>query len=480
MAKEVRIPDIGDAEGVEVIDVLVSEGDEVEKEDSLITLESDKAAMDVPAPFAGKVAEVKVKTGDKVSEGDVILTVEESGKSDDGGKKDREEQPEAKEKGGDDPEAKEEKSGESGNGEEDAQGGQADGRDEGKGESSRGEDEENGEADKGENRQGKQDDAGPKRPAPGAEPIKEKPPTVDRASQVSAHAGPSVRKFARELGVDLSKVKGSGHKERITHNDVKLYVKSALRGGAAGDAALPAVREVDYSRFGEVETKPLSRIKRLSGPYLQASWINVPHVTQQDEADMTTLEAVRKAMNAGAGGDHAKVTLLAFLVHASVLALKAYPTANSALDAAGENLIERRYFHIGFAVDTEQGLVVPVIHDADKKGIRDIAAELSSLAEKARDGKLKRDEIEGACFSITSLGGIGGTAFTPIVNAPEVAILGVSRAEMKPKWNGRDFEPRLMLPLSLSYDHRVIDGAMAVRITRHLAETVETLRGLVG
>ncbi|MGH8160813.1 MAG: 2-oxo acid dehydrogenase subunit E2, partial [Gammaproteobacteria bacterium] len=271
-----------------------------------------------------------------------------------------------------------------------------------------------------------------------------------------------------------------GYKDRITHEDVKRFVKSALRGGAAvAGGALPAVPEVDYARFGEVETKPLSRIKRISGPRLQAAWINAPRVTQHDDADITALERVRKAMNEDAGEGGVKITPLAFLVRAVVLAMKAYPDANSALDGTGENLIVRRYFHIGFAVDTEEGLVVPVIRDADRKGIRDIAAELAALADKARGGKLKRKEIEGGCFSITSLGSIGGTSFTPIVNAPEVAILGVSRAEMKPKWNGQVFEPRLMLPLSLSYDHRVIDGATAVRITRHLARTLETLRGFV-
>lgn len=452
MATEVRIPDIGDFEGVEVIEVLVSEGDAVAKEDSLITLESDKAAMDVPAPAAGEVLAVKVKNGDKVSEGDVIMSVEEAeGEPAEPAKAGSEGSPENADEREQTPPASESESKETP---------PASGVESGEAPAPSGTERATPAAQASESAAG------------GSAPI-------ERASQVLAHAGPSVRKLARGLGVDLSQVRGSGYKERITHNDVRRYVKSALRGGTAG-GGLPPVPEVDYARFGALKTRPLSRIKRLSGPRLQAAWVNAPHVTQHDEADMTTLESVRKAMNAGAGEGYAKVTLLAFLVRASVLALKAYPAANSALDGAGENLLERQYFHIGFAVDTEQGLVVPVIRDADKKGVREIAAELAALAEKARAGRLKLNEIEGACFSITSLGSIGGTAFTPIVNAPEVAILGVSRAEMKPKWNGHDFEPRRMLPLSLSYDHRVVDGALAVRFTRHLAETVETLRGLVG
>ncbi|MDN5865370.1 MAG: 2-oxo acid dehydrogenase subunit E2 [Gammaproteobacteria bacterium] len=465
MAKEVKIPDIGDAEGVEVIDVLVAEGDTIAKEDSLITLESDKAAMDVPSPTAGKVVALKVKNGDKVSEGDVILTVEESDASDDDDKQGSKEESASK---GDGDGKSGEKEDKSENRDDDKQDEQQDRK-----------------SDKDESAQDSDEDENPQKPqsdaAKQSEPKPARtPPTVDRISQVSAHAGPSVRKFARELGVNLSKVKGSGHKARITHNDVKLYVKSALRGGVTAGGGLPAVPEVDYSRFGEVSTRPLSRLKRIAGPRLQTAWVNAPRVTQNDEADMTTLDAVRKAMNAGAEQDDAKISPLAFLVRAVVLALKAYPDFNSALDAAGENLIERQYFNIGFAVDTDQGLMVPVLRDADQKSTREIAAELAELAAKAREGKLKRDDIEGACFTISSLGGIGGTSFTPIVNAPEVAILGVSKTEMKPKWNGHDFEPRLMLPLSLSYDHRVIDGAQAIHFTRHLAETIETLRGLVG
>ncbi|MGH8273031.1 MAG: 2-oxo acid dehydrogenase subunit E2 [Gammaproteobacteria bacterium] len=485
MAKDVKIPDIGGFEGVEVIDVLVAEGDSVEKEDSLITLESDKAAMDVPAPFAGTVKELKVKAGDKVSEGDVIVTVEEGGE-DGGGEADEEDSAEA-----------DEESGEKEKPDQDEEEGKADKKDKKESDDEGDKDEEKkekgdegkarkeGKGEKGE--KGEKDEAhdekeskAEEKPAPAD--TKGSPPTVDHISQVSAHAGPSVRKFARELGVDLSRVEGSGYKERITHEDVKRFVKSALRGGGGGAAAggaLPAVPEVDFSRFGEIDEKPLSRIKRISGPRLQAAWVNAPHVTQHDEADTTALEAVRKGLNENAGKDDAKLTPLAFLVRAVVLAMQAYPDFNASLASDGETLICKKYFHIGFAVDTEGGLLVPVIRDADKKNLREIADELARLAEAARSGKLKRDEMEGGCFSISSLGGIGGTAFTPIVNAPEVAVLGVSRAEMKPKWNGSEFAPRLMLPLSLSYDHRVIDGAQAVRFTRHLAQTLETLRGFV-
>ena len=450
MAQEIKVPNIGDFEAVEIIDVLVKAGDTVAKDDSLITLESDKAAMDVPAPFAGKITEVKVKVGDKVSEGDVIASAEETGGS--AGKTEKEPaESEAPEKAG---------SGDKGSEEQ---------KEEAKPQEPASEEKPakpSGQDDKGR--------PAPRAPSPGPEMAS--PPTVDQVSIVKAHAGPSVRKLARELGVDLSRVRGSGRKGRITHDDVKAFVKSAMRGGGAG---LPSVPEVDFSRFGEIEHKPLSRIKRIAGPRLQAAWINAPHVTQHDEADITVMEDVRQAMKKSAAEQDIKLTPLAFLVRASVLALKAMPEFNASLDPSGETLILKHYYHIGFAVDTDQGLVVPVIRDADKKSLLDIARELAELGEKARGGKLRRDDIEGGCFSISSLGSIGGTAFTPIVNAPEVSILGVSKAEMKPRWNGHDFEPRLMLPLSLSYDHRVIDGAMAVRFTRHLAETLETLRGLV-
>ena len=451
MAQEIKVPNIGDFEAVEIIDVLVKAGDTVAKDDSLITLESDKAAMDVPSPFAGKISEVKVKVGDKVSEGDVIALAEESGGS-----------------GGEDGKASTESEAPEKAAPESGDGGGAKKKEEAEPQKPAPEEKPSQPAGGGE--------SGGRKPQPAARGPEMAPPTVDQVSIVKAHAGPSVRKLARELGVDLSRVHGSGRKGRITHDDVKAFVKSAMRGGGAG---LPSVPEVDFSRFGEIEHKPLSRIKRIAGPRLQAAWINAPHVTQHDEADITVMEDVRQAMKKSAAEQDIKLTPLAFLVRASVLALKAMPEFNASLDPSGETLILKHYYHIGFAVDTDQGLVVPVIRDADKKSLLDIARELAELGEKARSGKLRRDDIEGGCFSISSLGSIGGTAFTPIVNAPEVSILGVSKAEMKPKWNGHDFEPRLMLPLSLSYDHRVIDGAMAVRFTRHLAETLETLRGLV-
>jgi pyruvate dehydrogenase E2 component (dihydrolipoamide acetyltransferase) len=288
-----------------------------------------------------------------------------------------------------------------------------------------------------------------------------------------------VRKFARELGVDLSRVKGSGRKERITEDDVKAFVKAVMQGGGTGGGGLPKVPEVDFARFGQIEVKPLSRIKRISGPRLQAAWVNVPHVTQHDEADITGLEQLRQELKADAEKIGAKLTPLAFLVKATVAALKEYPDFNSSLDPSGQNQVYKKYFHVGFAADTPNGLVVPVIRDADKKNVFEIAKELGELAAKARDGKLKADEMQGGCFSISSLGGIGGTAFTPIVNAPEVAILGVSKSQMKPVWDGKAFQPRLMLPLSLSYDHRVIDGAAAARFTTFLSKTLSEARGLV-
>ena len=421
--KEVKVPDIGNFKDVEVIEVMVKPGDVVAKEQGLITLETDKAAMDVPSPYAGTVKALKVKQGDKVSEGSLVLVMDAA---------------------------------------EDA---------------------------------AKPATTPQKASAPAAAPAAPKPaaaapvvqasaapaslPPINEAGFGKAHAGPSVRKFARELGVDLSRVKGSGRKERITVEDVKAFVKAVLQGGAAAGGGLPKVPEVDFARFGAVEVKPLSRIKRISGPRLQAAWINVPHVTQHDEADITGLEQLRQELKTDAEKIGAKLTPLAFLVKACVAALKEYPDFNSSLDPMGQNQVMKKYFHVGFAADTPNGLVVPVIRDADKKNVFEVAKELGELAAKARDGKLKADEMQGGCFSISSLGGIGGTAFTPIVNAPEVAILGVSRSAMKPVWDGKAFQPRLMLPLSLSYDHRVIDGAAAARFTTFLSKILSEARGLV-
>jgi pyruvate dehydrogenase E2 component (dihydrolipoamide acetyltransferase) len=422
--KEIKVPDIGNFQGVEVIEVMVKAGDKVAKEQGLITLETDKAAMDVPAPYAGTVKSVAVKKGDKVSEGTLVLVMDAEAEA------------------------------------------------------------------------SKPAAAAPaKAPAPTKEAPKAAPAPAPQASRAAAptslppinesgfgkaHAGPSVRKFARELGVDLSRVNGSGRKGRITPDDVKAFVKAVMQGGAmAGGGGLPKVPEVDFARFGAVEIKPLSRIKKISGPRLQAAWVNVPHVTQHDEADITDLENLRKELKSDAEKIGAKLTPLAFLVKASVAALKEYPDFNSSLDPTGQNQVMKKYIHIGFAADTPNGLVVPVIRDADRKNVFEVAKELGELAAKARDGKLKADDMMGGCFSISSLGGIGGTAFTPIVNAPEVAILGVSKSQMKPVWDGKAFQPRLMLPLSLSYDHRVIDGASAARFTTFLSKILSEARGLV-
>jgi len=430
---EIKVPDIGDFAGVEIIDVLVKAGDTIEKESSLITIETDKAAMDVPAPQAGKIVEMKVGNGDKVSEGDVIAVLEiaEAGKAETKPEQESARQPEEKK-----PEAA--KPAEKPKAEE--------------------------------------------KPAATDKPVRPSAdlPAINEASFSKAHASPSVRKFARELGVDLGKVNGSGVKGRITHDDVKGFVKSVMRGGAVtGGAGLPQVPAVDFGKFGEIETKPLSRIKKISGPRLHAAWVNVPHVTQHDEADITDLETMRKALKSDAEKVGAKLTPLTFLIKACVQALQEFPDFNSSLSADGESQVFKKYFHIGFAADTPNGLVVPVVRDADTKSVFEIGKELADLSGKAREGKLKAADMQGGCFSISSLGSIGGTYFTPIVNAPEVAILGVSKAQMKPVWNGKKFEPRLMLPLSLSYDHRIVDGAAAARFTTFLAEVLAERRNLV-
>jgi pyruvate dehydrogenase E2 component (dihydrolipoamide acetyltransferase) len=435
---EVKVPDIGDFTDVPVIEVFVKPGDTVAAEDSLVTLESDKATMDVPSPAAGKVKDVRVKLGDKVSEGSLIVVLE----SDSAG------------------EAKPAAAG----------------------------------------------TAAPPKPPPAPTAAAAPPPAaapepapvpkpvsapaagpVDEEGFKGAYASPSVRKFARDLGVDLSRLAGTGPKNRILHEDVQNFVKQAMSGAgpaaagagvtAGGALNLLPWPKVDFAKFGPFETRPLSRIKKISGANLARNWVMIPHVTQFDEADITDLEAFRVALNKENEKTGIKLTMLAFLIKASVAALKKFPDVNASLD--GDNLIVKQYFHIGFAADTPNGLVVPVIKNADQKGVLSIAKEMGELSAKAREGKLGPADMQGGCFSISSLGGIGGTAFTPIINAPEVAILGVSKSQMKPVWDGKAFAPRLMVPLSFSYDHRVIDGAQAARFTAYLASLLGDMRRVV-
>jgi pyruvate dehydrogenase E2 component (dihydrolipoamide acetyltransferase) len=433
--REVLVPDIGDFKDVDVIEILVKPGDAVKTEQSLITIESDKATMEIPSPTAGTVKELKVKNGDKVSQGSLILLLEDAGGV---------------------PAAK-----------------------------------------------AKASPIAAVAPATSPTPVRGLAPALTavpqpatgRPSPVPAaaapaaggtpHASPSVRKFARELGVDLARVTGSGPKGRITQADVQGFVKGVMKGVpvTAAPAArggltleLPEWPQVDFSKFGPVETKPLSRIRKLSGAFLHRNWVSIPHVTQHDEADITELEAFRKENAQVAEKEGFKLTMLAFLVKASVNALKQFPEFNASLDKAGENLIVKKYYHIGVAVDTPDGLVVPVIKDADRKGVFDLAKELAEISKAAREKKLKPDAMRGGTFSISSLGGIGGTSFTPIINAPEVAILGVARSQMRPVYKNGAFVPRLMLPLSLAYDHRVIDGAAGARFTTYLASVLSDIR----
>jgi len=429
---EIEVPDIGDFKEVEVIEVMVAVGDTIKAEQSLITVESDKASMEIPASQGGVVKEVKVKVGDKVAKGSIVVVVEGGAQAAaaPAAKSDAAPAPAAK------PEAKAESA-------------------------------------------PAQAAAPASRPAPAAalEDANLKPGQLP-------HASPSVRKFARELGVNLSKVKGSGPKERITADDVRGFVKQALSaapaaaaaGGSADGAALGLLPwpKVDFTKFGPIEAKPLSRIKKISGANLHRNWVMIPHVTNNDEADITDLEALRVTLNKENEKSGIKVTMLAFLIKAVVAALKKFPEFNASLD--GDNLVLKQYYHIGFAADTPNGLVVPVIRDADKKGILQIAQEMTDLSKKARDGKISPAEMQGGCFSISSLGGIGGTSFTPIINAPEVAILGVSRSSHKPVWDGKQFVPRLIVPLSLSYDHRVIDGAAAARFNAYLGALLADFR----
>lgn len=437
--QEVRVPDLGNFKDVAVIEVLVKPGDRIEVDTPLLTLESDKAAMDVPSTVSGVIEKLHTQKGGKVSTGDLIATVKGGAAA---------AAPAAAPSAG---------------------------------------------------------TAAPA-PAPGTTLPPPSAPTaaaapawagaavpslrpdlapIDEPGFSRAHAGPSARRFARELGVDLSRVRGQGFKGRITHEDIKAYVKGALAGArpaappGPGAAALPAVPVVDFAQYGAVKTEPLSRIQRISGPRLHASWVNIPHVTQFDEADITELEQLRASLKDKAQAAGVKLTPLAFLMRACVKALQQFPRFNSALDPTGSNLIVRQYVHLGFAADTPNGLVVPVVRDADRKDIYELARQLGQLSEKARAGKLSAVEMQGGGFTISSLGGIGGTAFTPIINAPEVAILGVSRAAMRATYRDGGFMPRLMLPLSLSYDHRVIDGAMAARFTTFLAQTLAVPRELI-
>jgi pyruvate dehydrogenase E2 component (dihydrolipoamide acetyltransferase) len=430
--KQVIVPDIGNYKDVPVIEVLVKVGEAVTAEQSLLTLETDKATMDVPAPFAGIVKEIKTKVGDNVSEGSVIFMLETSGA--------------ATEKIPPSPPLQ----------------------------------------------KGGVVSAPTVSQAVVAQPPVQVAPSVPHfekggvggisASAGKSHASPSVRSFARELGVDLSQVKGTAIKGRINKDDVQNFVKSALsqpRGAAGGNGMqVLAMPVIDFAKFGAIETQPLSRIKKISGANLHRNWVTIPHVTQFDEADISEMEAFRKELGAEYAKADFKITPLAFMLKAVVAALQKYPDFNASLDASGENLVLKRYFHIGVAVDTPNGLMVPVLRDVDKKGIVQLAKELGEISAKARDLKISAADMQGGCFSISSLGGIGGTAFTPIINAPEVAILGVSKASMKPVYQNGEFVPRLMLPLSLSYDHRVIDGASAARFTKYLAQILSDIRRL--
>jgi pyruvate dehydrogenase E2 component (dihydrolipoamide acetyltransferase) len=436
--QEVKVPDIGDYKDVPVIEIAVKVGDRIEKEQSLVTLESDKATMDVPSPVAGVVKEVKVKVGDSVSEGTVIVLVEAQGaaaaapaaapaaakKVEPPIDSPREETPHSV----------------------------------------------------------------PAQPSALAQaPII---PAGEGGARRPSHASPSVRKFARELGVDVGQVQGTGPKGRITQEDVTAFVKGVMTGQRPGAAPAAAAAgagggelnllpwpKIDFTKFGPVDPKPLSRIKKISGANLHRNWVMIPHVTNNDEADITELEALRVQLNKENEKAGVKVTMLAFVIKAVVAALKKFPTFNASLD--GDNLVFKQYYHVGFAADTPNGLVVPVIRDADKKGLIEIAKEMAELSKLAREGKLKPDQMQGGCFSISSLGGIGGTNFTPIINAPEVAILGLSRGAMKPVWDGKQFVPRLTLPLSLSYDHRVIDGAEAARFNAYLGALLADFRRVI-
>ncbi|MDN5498371.1 MAG: pyruvate dehydrogenase complex dihydrolipoyllysine-residue acetyltransferase [Shewanella sp.] len=435
--KEIQVPDIGDASNVDVIEVLVSVGDMITADQGLITLETDKATMEVPAPFAGKLLSLTVKVGDKVSQGSVIATIETvtAGAAP---------VPVAQAAAPVSAPVAQEAA------------------------------------------------PAPVAAAPSRPPVPHHPSAGAPVSTGAVHASPAVRRLAREFGVDLTQVTGSGRKGRIMKEDVQAYVKyelsrpkataaTSVAAGNGGGLQVIAAPKVDFSKFGEVEEIPLSRIQKISGPNLHRNWVTIPHVTQFDEADITEMEEFRKQQNDAAAKKKAdyKITPLIFMMKAVAKTLQQFPVFNSSLSSDGESLIQKKYYHIGVAVDTPNGLVVPVVRDVDKKGIIELSRELADISIRARDGKLKSADMQGSCFTISSLGGIGGTAFTPIVNYPDVAILGVSKSEIKPKWNGKEFEPKLMLPLSLSYDHRVIDGAMAARFSVTLSGILSDIRTLI-
>lgn len=429
---EIKIPDIGDFDAVEVIEILVAKGDSVAAEDALLTLESDKATMEIPSPAAGVIEEILVRVGDKVSEGTLVIKL--------GGS---EAVPESKE-------SKQQTKAE--------------------------------QATPAKQAESATNEQTPTQPPAAKKDIPAKPDVGDKPTGKLPHASPSIRRFARELGATLSLISGSGSKGRILKEDVKNWVKQQLSSNQTRptdtQSGIPPIPEIDFSAFGQIEFEKLSRIKRLSGPHLQRAWLNIPHVTHHDEADITDLEAFRKSLKQEAEAEGIRITILSFVMKALVGALKKYPNFNASLSADGEQLIIKKYFNIGIAVDTEHGLVVPVVKDVDRKSIFDLARDLADISERARDGKLKPDDLKGGCMSISSLGGIGGTAFTPIVNAPEVAILGVSRAKITPVWDGESFQPRLILPLDLSYDHRVVDGADAARFAAYLTQSFADVRRL--
>ncbi len=431
---EVKIPDIGDFADVEIIEVLVAPGDKVAAEDPLLTLESDKATMEIPSPADGVIHSINVEVGNRVSEGSVVMMLEAAEKS--------------------------------------SQTAAA------------------AEAEKSVSPSPATDSAGETKtsdrsaaeePNLKSSPPASLPPPVQKSGTEAPHASPGVRRFARELGADLTQVNGSGPKGRILKEDVKKWIKHKLSSPAAASTAgagIPEIPAVDFTKFGEIETVSLSRIKKLSGPHLQRAWLNIPHVTHQDETDITELEEFRQSIKEEAAKEGIRITLLGFVMKTLVGALKNFPNFNASLHPNGENLILKKYFNIGIAVDTPNGLVVPVIKDVDRKSISELAAAMGELSQKAREGKLSPADMQGGCISISSLGGIGGTAFTPIVNAPEVAILGLARSRIKPLWDGEQFQPRLMQPLSLSYDHRVIDGAEAARFCAYLSRSLADVRRL--